>query len=282
MSTNVRRDTGRPTPRGSEVASVVPASLAPLLLSFPTVLYTVPLVVVLGYWALVMFGALDLDGDGAAGGDDLQLTDAGHGDPGHVHHGADDLAHDAGADDAGDGGLVTSLLSFLGLGRVPLAVWLSLLLFGGWSVSLLGLALAGPALGTPLEWPLRTGLFAASIVVALIAARTLSAPLAALFRTERGTSRVDVLGQECVLVTGRVDKGFGQADLYTGGSALRVEVRCDRDHGLKAGDRVLVAYYDEARAAYVIEPMLSPARRASHASSSSHPTRNQEQNNDVR
>ncbi|HMV69792.1 MAG TPA: hypothetical protein PKA64_23330, partial [Myxococcota bacterium] len=85
-------------------------------------------------------------------------------------------------------------------------------------------------------------------------------PLAPLFRAERGTSRHDVLGQECRLVTGRVDAAFGQADLYVGGSALRVEVRCDRDNAMRPGDPALVAYFDERRGAYVIEPLQRPTR----------------------
>lgn len=228
----------------------------------------------LGYWSLVMLGALDLDGQGHGpefGHDGQHL---GH-ELGEGHHVGD--GHDHG-DLVPDEGVFSSLLSFVGLGRVPFAVWLSLLLFGGWSTSLIGLALANSMaslLQGALEWPVRSGLFAGSLLVAVGAARLLSTPLAPLFRVEHGTSRADVVGQECRLVTGRVDKGFGQADLYVGGSALRVEVRCDRDNALKSGDRALVAYYDDTRKAYIIEPLLA-RREAAH----SHQI--QEQNHDVR
>ncbi|MGV9778901.1 hypothetical protein, partial [Streptosporangium sp. NPDC003464] len=72
-------------------------------LAFPTVLFTFPLVVIIGYWLLVVFGGAGSDGDG-------------------------------GTESAGSGGL----LGGLGLGGVPAVVTVSLLAVIGWSVSLAG------------------------------------------------------------------------------------------------------------------------------------------------
>ncbi|GAA2493408.1 hypothetical protein [Winogradskya humida] len=71
------------------------------VLSFPTVVFTPLLVVVIGYWLVVIVGGADPDGDGAA-------------------------------DDGG------GFLGFLGLGGVPASVVLSLLVVFAWFGSLAG------------------------------------------------------------------------------------------------------------------------------------------------
>lgn len=74
------------------------------VLSFPTVLFTPLLLLVVGYWLLVAVGGVDTDGDGAA-----------------------------------DGGV----LAVAGLGGVPASVGLSLLVGFGWFASLVGSELLG-------------------------------------------------------------------------------------------------------------------------------------------
>jgi hypothetical protein len=71
------------------------------VLSFPTVIFTPLLVVVIGYWLVVIVGGADPDGDG-------------------------------GADDGG------GFLGFLGLGGVPASVVLSLLVVFAWFGTLAG------------------------------------------------------------------------------------------------------------------------------------------------
>src|SRR5512139_3663215 len=79
-----------------------------LVFSFPTVLFTFSLVVVIAYWAFVVLGALDLD---LLDGDIDVGVDAG-----------------AGSDGGSDGGGLSGVAGWLRLGGVPVTVTLSLLI----------------------------------------------------------------------------------------------------------------------------------------------------------
>jgi hypothetical protein len=189
-----------------------------IALSFPTVFLTVPLGVVLLYWLLVVAGAFDLPTHGAHDGIGLDGHGASHG--GGHHHGLD-----------GAEGLA-ALLSALKLRSAPVTVVLSLLVL----VAGLGLLLGALLLALPLT----------SLLVR---------PLGDLFVVHEARRHKDLLGHECVVETGRADKGFGQARLEDGGAGLILQIRCDTDGGLRRGDRALLLYWDEARQAYVAERM---------------------------
>lgn len=198
------------------------------LLQFPAVLYTVPLVVLAGYWLLVMVGVAQIE------------------------LGADlDIDVDVDADPQGLG----AIGAFFGLGRAPVIVVLSLFVFAGWATSFIAQAMLVGLLGGGLDLPVRVGIFLLSFAVATFSARAVTRLLVPVFRHVPSVRQLDVVGQECGIVTGRVDGSFGQGDLYTAGSALRVEVRCDLPNTLKHGDRALVAYFDEGRNAYIVEPL---------------------------
>jgi hypothetical protein len=79
------------------------------VLSFPTVLFTPVLLVVIGYWLVVAVGGADPDGDGGSG--------------------------------EAEGGV----LAFVGLGGVPVTVVVSLLVAFGWFASLAGAELLSVA-----------------------------------------------------------------------------------------------------------------------------------------
>ena len=88
-------------------------------------------------------------------------------------------------------------------------------------------------------------------MVAAIAVR----PLGDAFVTPEAKKRVDFIGHECTVRTGRVDARFGQAECADGGAGLLIEVRCDSRNALKRGDQALIVSFDDAREAYIIEPM---------------------------
>ncbi|MEV5570091.1 DUF1449 domain-containing protein [Spirillospora sp. NPDC052269] len=176
-------------------------------LGFPAALFSFALIVVAGYWVLVLLGALglhvlDTDADTGAG--------VGHG-HGHGGHGE------------GTGGP----LSAAGLAGPPVTVTLSLLIALAWFLSLAGRVLAdrlagdGPAGG----WP-----GAAVLVVAVAGAwggtRLLVRPLRRVFPDVAPPSRVDFVGRTCVIRTGRVTGDFGQAEVTADdGSTALVQVR---------------------------------------------------------
>ncbi|GAA2083553.1 hypothetical protein GCM10009801_44070 [Streptomyces albiaxialis] len=131
-------------------------------------------------------------------------------------------------------------------GGVPLTVGFSFLAAFAWFLSLAAMALLAPLglSGTP-------GRLAGSAVLVTApllgwrAARALLRPLAALFPDEPPPSRADFVGLTCVIRTGRVDAGFGQAEVRSrDGSTALVQVRQYGDEALALGDTGLLYAYE--------------------------------------
>ena len=217
-------------------------------LGFPAVIFSFLLIVVIGYWLLVLLGGTDLDADG---------------DPG------------------------TGLLAGLGLGGVPFIVAFSPLIALAWFLSLVGGVLIhrrqlGNAqlehLGSAAD--VRTGLSIAVLLMATIVAwlvtRQLVRPLRYMMPDEKQPSRNDFVGRMCVIRTGRVDLNFGQAEVRAAdGSTAVIQVRQmapspERagnqiaDSPLKSGSTALIFEYDADRRFFWVMPYdaeLDPDRR---------------------
>lgn len=187
------------------------------ILAFPTVLFTLPLGVVLLYWLLVLLGALDLDlfdfgGDGGEGAGGLE----GEGD--------------------------SDFLDVLGLGGVPATFALSLLVFFSWILCLV----ASQGLGAlDIEGGLAgAGAAALSLGLALPLAGLAVRPLRRLFVTDRAIENRSLVGQVCTVATLRVDERYGQAEIADGGAGLLVQVRSTQpDNGLRRGDQAIIYEY---------------------------------------
>ncbi|MEU5993906.1 hypothetical protein ABZ806_33460 [Spirillospora sp. NPDC047418] len=170
---------------------------------FPTALFSFSLLVVAGYWTLVLLGGLGVDLLGAG-------TDA-------------DTGAGAGADaeggDGGGDGLVAERLAMLGLGGVPATVVLSLLIAIAWFVSLAASALTG---GVALRLLGLSG----ALVAAWAGTRLAVLPLRRVFQEQVAASLRDFVGLPCVIRTGRVGPDFGQAEVTApDGSSAIVQVR---------------------------------------------------------
>ncbi|WP_017556300.1 hypothetical protein [Nocardiopsis baichengensis] len=185
--------------------------------AFPTVLFSIPLVVVVGYWLTALLGVLDIG-----------LLDG----------------------DAGDGeapGGLAGVLAAAGLGGLPATVSLSLLIALAWFTSLVGYVVI-VFLGLPA--PL---LIAASLLVLVIAVMVAwgltSAVAVGVRRLLPGTARVrtggDLVGRTCTVRTGRVDDGFGQAEVvFDDGSSMTVQVRTIGGELLESGETALIFDHD--------------------------------------
>jgi hypothetical protein len=121
--------------------------------------------------------------------------------------GLGDLFGDADADADADGGFADGLLSFLGIGRVPLMIWLIsfLVLFAAVGVSLQ--ALAGNLLGAPLDpWLAAVLAGLAAVPVNGLLVRPLAAILPGDETTAVGLD--SLLGRRARIVTGRAAAGY--------------------------------------------------------------------------
>ncbi|MCF2531596.1 hypothetical protein [Yinghuangia soli] len=176
------------------------------VLSFPALVFTFALVVVVMFWLCVLAGAVEHDAfEGDAGGDALGL-----------------------------GGVpVTVTVSLL----VAFAWALSL---AG------GVVLDDAGLPDPAAAAAGTGVLLAAVAAAWTATRILVRPLGHLFPDEPGPSRRDFVGTTCIIRTGRVDAHFGQAEVTArDGATAIVQVRQDGTDVFEAGGTGLLYAYDE-------------------------------------
>lgn len=174
-------------------------------LGFPAVVFSFALLVVIGYWVLVLLGGADVDA----------------------------------LDDAVPG---------LGLGA-PVSIVASVGIAVAWFVSLAGTALLdGADLPAGVSVLLSLAVLAIALVCAAALARLLVLPLRRLMPTAPESSRADFVGRTCVVRTGRVDAGFGQAEVTApDGSTAIVQVRQTGDESLTAGSTALIYDYDADR-----------------------------------
>ena len=249
-----------------------------LAFSFPSVVYTVLLGVVLVYWLFVVFGAINL-GDGSADGaldgfDPEGAIGAGKGAlegaakgalQGHLDGMADGAADmgdtgdggDVGdGDDASEGSALAALVSALHLRSVPATVILSLIVTFSWLVCTVGMQLMSrnlPHGGGALAWLVLLGAPLLALPLTSIAAL----PLAKVFKHAPATSRSDLIGKTCVVRTGTVTSTFGEAMLEDGGAGLVLRVRVDRELPVKRGDQMLIVEWDREHESFLVEPVDS-------------------------
>jgi len=226
-----------------------------LALSFPGVVYTVLLGVVLVYWLFVVIGAIHL-GDGSADGHFDGLGD-GSADVGDVGHGGDVADGDAGdgGDDGPEGSAVAALINALHLRSVPATVVFSLIITFSWLVCTIAMQLVSrdlPASSQPvLGWLVLAG----SPILALPLTSFTARPLAKVFVQRRATSHSDLIGKTVVVRTGTVTSSFGEASLEDGGAGLVLRVRVDRELPVKRGDQMLIVDWDRERESFLVEPI---------------------------
>jgi hypothetical protein len=227
--------------------------------------YTILLIVVLIYWALVIIGALgidlfhfdmEVDNDVHLNADlhvdgDMHIHADGHMD---VHADGDVHAHADGATEAGadHGGALRGILMFFNLGEVPLMVFVSILVVSMWTISMTtNLLLNNDSLllGVPI--------LAGNIFVSAFVAKFLTAPIKHLFRALDKDVEVPVghgvLGKTCVISTSEATEQFGQATIETDGAPLILNVVTFKGETLKKGEEAVVIDYVKEKRVYTVK-----------------------------
>lgn len=222
------------------------AHVLAIALTFPSVVYTVLLGVVLVYWLFVMIGAVHLDGDGAADGA-LDGIDGGH--AGLEGHG------DVGDVGGGHGGALSGILASLELRSAPVTVVFSVLVLFAWLFSVLGMQAANALLSEASLTLARFAVFVLAPLVALPFTSVAIRPLARVFLPSVSTEKRDLVGKICTVRTGTVTDRFGEALLEDGGAGLVVRVRVETGEVLKRGAQVVILGYDEERQEFTVAPM---------------------------
>ncbi len=241
--------------------------------SLPTAVYSVLVLISLGYWMVGLLGLagdhgegdgdvgdlghgdadLDLDVGGGHGDADLDLdldADADVGGHGHGHGHADAGHGDAGALEA-----VMGVLSFLRLRNAPLSITFSVLFLAAWAFTFLGVQYVLPHIPGP-GWLGGTLLGLGALIPAIPTASLTTKPLAPLFKQHFAPGKHHLVGRVGVVrIGGRKGRSaqIRLKDPKSGEQGLLIRVAVDED--LKSGDEVLVVDYDDDRSAYVAEPM---------------------------
>jgi hypothetical protein len=243
-----------------------------LALSFPSVVFTVLLGVVLIYWAFVMVGVIHI-GEGSEGALDGHIDGAtkglmegavdhlggGHADVGDIGggHGHADSGDGGDGDGGNDGGhgVLATLISALHLRSAPATVIFSLIITFSWLISVVTMQLVtrtAPALTGPA---VSLGVLLASFALALPLTSIAARPLAKVFAPKHAPVKSDFIGRTCTVRTGSVNTKFGEATLQDGGAGLVLRIRIEDGKQLGRGEQALIVDYDAERETYLVEPM---------------------------
>lgn len=208
-----------------------------IALSFPAIVFSFGIVLVVLYWITVILGAMDVDIVGFG-------TDA-------------DAEVEAGG----------SAWSAFGFGAVPFTVVLSLWITLGWIVTVLGTTWLRSAEEVNVPGAVSgVATLVAGIGVGMLGAKLLSGPLSRLFAEAPATSHRDLIGKVCVVRTSAVTTDSGQAELAEeDGTVHIINVRRSPheppgiDDDLFGRHSKLVIFdYDEASGVFLVVPVALP------------------------
>lgn len=192
--------------------------------SFPTLIYTILLVVCVIYWAGAVLGFVDIDIIDL----DLDSLDTSGGDVGadSPHSTPDVLA---------------GLLLRFGLVGVPVTISISILVLIGWLLSYYIVHFVFPFVpGSFLKFVAGIPVLLATLYVSARITSVMIRPLRPLFEKATQETVKHVLGQTAIVRTSRVDNEFGEVDLEDGGAGLILKARTTGDDRFAKGDKVVI------------------------------------------
>lgn len=225
-----------------------------IVTSFPTVVYTVLLLVVSAHWLLSALGILEVDtidglmpdGFGGHGVGHGIGHDIGHG-IGHGHDIAHGHGHGGHHHDADAGGL---LMKF-GLHGVPVMVVFTIIAIVGWSVCYFtDLFLLRDAKLGVLAIPADIATMIAGLLLAIPVGRMVLAPVRRILRRFAPVSQRPMLGRYAVVRSPEITQISGTAEVDDGGAGLILQVRADVSGRFVRGDRIVLIEYLEEQNAY--------------------------------
>ncbi len=198
--------------------------------SFPTMIYSIGLVVVGGYWMLVLLGLFDFD--------------------------VFDIDADFGIDADGDisqVGNVAGLLTSMGLTGVPITVVISLLLLNSWFICYFASELIPvfPQFIFLVQILIGLGIIVLSFLISIPITATMIKPLKGLFKKiNQEPIAMSIIGRSCRVRSSRVDNDFGEAECFYNGASLIVKVRSCGDQKFVTGDTVVLLKHNVEQDTY--------------------------------
>jgi hypothetical protein len=200
---------------------------------FPTVIYSTLLGIVIIYWLVGMLGIIDLD----------LAPDA-------------DLDVDLDTDVTASAGALTGLLLTFGLTGVPFTLVISIVLLISWLISIYAQIYVFSLLDTVWLYYL-VGILSAVVVffISLPITAIVIRPLRGMFNSVETANSDHLVGRDGTVATGKVTASFGQAKVLNEGAEILLDVRCEPEHTLTMGDKVLLIEYCREKHSYIVAPL---------------------------
>jgi hypothetical protein len=192
------------------------------IFSFPTIIFTIPLIVFMLFWLLAFAGLVD-----------IEIFDM-------------DLDADSDSDAAAAGGWLESL----GLNGVPLTVALTLVDLYAFAFTYLARKYLMPLLDGMLT-ATAIGFIVAifAVIIAIPIAALCCKPLRKVFHTHEAVSKKDLDGVICTVTTQTVTESFGQA---TADDGMVYTVRAKTPNDLSKGSRIVLLEYSKEHDSYIV------------------------------
>jgi len=198
--------------------------------SFPTVFFSLLLVVVCLFWLLAIVGLVD-----------LEVMDF-------------EIDIDAETDASGIGPLAGLLLKY-GLNGVPITVVISLLVLLSWLFCYFGSAYLVSILpGGFLKSVAGIILIGACLIVSFPITAMSLRPMKDMFRGETAVLNQELVGRQCSVRSLEVTDSFGQGMVEDGGAGLIIDIRCEEPNTIKKGDLVAITGHDKTSQTYRVIP----------------------------
>ena len=200
------------------------------------VVYTFLLILVVLYWLMVIFGAMDFGSFDIDFDLDVDV----------------DVDVDVDADlGTGGGGGIAGALQFFNFGKLPFMVIMSFVVLSSWAGSILanyylgnGSILFGLALIVP------------NLFVGLCLAKMITKPLIPVFeKMDAGIEPVDYVGMLCKLVLPATNSKLGQAEVLVDDNRLLINVKMEKEStdSLEKGAEALILRKQKNKSYYIIQ-----------------------------
>ncbi|MFQ3246573.1 MAG: hypothetical protein ACJAYF_000476 [Arenicella sp.] len=194
--------------------------------SFPTVIYTVLLIICSLYWVVAALGLvdleiLDLDIDG-----DIDV--------------ADSLEAQNG---------IAGVLLKLGLNGVPLTIVLTIIAIVGWIACYYAIYFGGALIPDfwPLELAYELAIFVAVTYLTILLTAQVIKPIRTLFQKLESDETKHIVGQVIIVRSGVVNKDRGEGLMNDGGAGLLLQIRSTGSQEFIKGDEVVVIEENKER-----------------------------------
>ena len=206
-----------------------------IILSFPTIVFTILLGLVLIFGFFTMIGAIGFEIlDGFFGVEEVgEIPDS------------DGLTGATG---------VSGVLRATGLAGIPLSLVAMFIIIWSWIFSFL-LMYAVRRAADPVEFGARLGVGVGALILGGVFAGISLRPFRRVFQTVSGQTRHSLVGRYCTIRSTHVDAYHGRAEIDDGGSGVIAEVRSTDPNTFTVGSKARVAAYDPRLETFTIVPI---------------------------